>query len=197
MSWLTDRRGRDQFVIQHDRQHSVCWNDPKKGCAEVSSDPPTCMRLPPRTCMHLRRVRSWAATSPLRCANACTACVQVYFSRSAPTEWSPLPLVWSPQGTYVCSLHPPLGAALWISKANGCAALVATPVDAPAAGEPLLDLCCRVMCVVPRRGVLRTGGILFSLHPHAPTIDPHRRAASTVLGSGHRCARGSAEPLHK
>ena len=79
MTWLMDRRGRDQFGIQHDRQHKVCWNDPKKGCAEL------------------------------------------FHQRSAPTEWSPLPLIWSPQGTYICSLHPPLGAALWASKANGCA----------------------------------------------------------------------------
>ena len=81
MTWLMDRRGRDQFVVQHDRHHRVCWNDPKKGCAEL------------------------------------------FHERSAPTEWSPLPLIWSPQGTYICSLHPPLGAALWASKANGCAAL--------------------------------------------------------------------------
>lgn len=71
-----DKRGRDQFLMQHDRQHKVCWNDPKKGCAEV------------------------------------------FFAKSAPTEWSPLPLIFSPLGTYVCSLHPPLGAALWVSRSN-------------------------------------------------------------------------------
>lgn len=76
MSWMTDKRGRDQFLMQHDRHHKVCWNDPKKACAEV------------------------------------------YFSKSAPTEWSPLPLIFSPLGTYVCSLHPPLGAALWVSRSN-------------------------------------------------------------------------------
>lgn len=77
MVWMTDRRGRDQFVIQHDRQHRVCWNDAKKGCAEI------------------------------------------FFDKSAPTEWSPLPLSFSPLGTYICSLHPPLGAALWVSRSNG------------------------------------------------------------------------------
>lgn len=76
MAWMMDRRGRDQFVMQHDRQHKVCWNDPKKGSAEL------------------------------------------YYAKSAPTEWSPLPLVFSPLGTYICSLHPPLGAALWVSRSN-------------------------------------------------------------------------------
>lgn len=43
----------------------------------------------------------------------------MFFEKSAPTEWSPLPLAFSPLGTYICSLHPPLGAALWVSRTTG------------------------------------------------------------------------------
>jgi translation initiation factor 3 subunit B len=34
MAWMMDKRGRDQFLIQHQREHVVCWNDAKKGVAE-------------------------------------------------------------------------------------------------------------------------------------------------------------------
>lgn len=34
MAWMLDPRGRDQFLIQHAREHVVCWNDPKKRAAE-------------------------------------------------------------------------------------------------------------------------------------------------------------------
>jgi translation initiation factor 3 subunit B len=35
-SWLLDKRGRDQFLIQYKNENEVCWNDSKKGEAEVS-----------------------------------------------------------------------------------------------------------------------------------------------------------------
>ncbi|MEM7496286.1 MAG: hypothetical protein AAF471_09375, partial [Myxococcota bacterium] len=31
---MMDKRGRDQFLVQHQRECTVCWNDAKKGCAE-------------------------------------------------------------------------------------------------------------------------------------------------------------------
>jgi translation initiation factor 3 subunit B len=34
MAWMMDARGRDQFLIQHGREHVVCWNDAKKSAAE-------------------------------------------------------------------------------------------------------------------------------------------------------------------
>jgi translation initiation factor 3 subunit B len=34
MAWMMDKRGRDQFLVQHAQQQAVCWNDPKKRQAE-------------------------------------------------------------------------------------------------------------------------------------------------------------------